>query len=88
VGCRIAPRREDRWLVDVVPVDYAARIAKGQADRRPSLAAADVGHPGAVLQQSLHVGNLRQDRRGELIQEQGTVDGALRLPRIGAELLP
>jgi hypothetical protein len=74
---RIAARRLDRGRIDVEPVDAQPGVPPRQRDRRPALAAPQLGDRAAGPQPRVDVGDLRQPLLDELVGERGPVEAAL-----------
>ena len=66
----MATSRLDRVSVDVVAVDRDGRVGAGDADRGPTVAAADVGHPAPVSEHAVQPGHEGQPVRAEHLQEE------------------
>ena len=76
-GLGVAARGLDRRRVDVETVDLHARVADRERDRRPALAAAELGDRAPDAECGVQVWDLRQPFLDQLAGECGPVERSL-----------
>ena len=78
----------NRGFIKIVAGDRSLRIRPREGDGGPSSAAPNIGYSdaGARFEPLVQIWNRRQPTRREIMQERGTIDARLPMPKVGSIL--
>ena len=89
-GLRVASRGEDGRRIEIDADEACVRVGAGHRQRRPALAAADIGHQGGrvLLKSRIQVGDGGQPLLPEQMREGRAVEVGLAVAHVVAVVLP